>query len=180
MSKNIDKNIRNMIKGIIIPKIVSIYDNIQTYIRMLLDRRIIFKGDATGETNFIQLTDSKSMQISLEIEDNSHTHTSEQIAGSVQPMPDTIVKRDVNGNMIGKGSVHGDTGFKLSNGSDVSSLFMKSDYRPITVTTVATGGGNYTNNIVFSMNENHKITLSYSNSNFCPINMYPDVRKDGC
>lgn len=180
MSKNIDKNIRRMIKAYIIPRIVSIYGNLQTYIRMLLNRRIVFKGAASGETNFIQLTDSKELKIPLTIQNNSHTHTSDHIVGSVKPDPDTIVKRDSSGNIIGKGSTHGDTGFKLSNGNDVSSLFMKSDYRPITVSTVTTGSGNYTNSIVFSMDGNNKITLNYNKANFCPVSKHPDVQKDGC
>lgn len=183
MSKNIDKNIKNMIRAIIIPKLASIRDNFITFRDLILRRRIVITGtQASGEFNMSDLASKQKLDIDITILDDGHTHTNDQVEGSVQALPNTIVARDINSHIVGSGSTYGNTGFKLSNGDDVSTLFLNSEDRPLQCRTSFTGGGGqqYITNIEFVEESTNKILLTYNAAAFCPVYRHSSVKKDGC
>lgn len=177
---NTDKNIRSMVFATLIPKIVAIRESINIHAAKLLGRILNISGAATGSTELSKTDYTNTIQIPITIADDSHDHHAVDIAGSVPALPTTLVKRTATGTITGAGSSFGNTGFKVSDGRDITELFKNAALYPYTTETIVNGSGNYISGIQMTIDGNNKITLSQNVSSFCPVNRHPDVNKDGC
>ena len=180
MSTNSSKNIRSMVLGVIVPKIVSIRENFRSFLEQLFNKKVILQKEATAEFNTEDMLVSGTIQVPVTVTDDGHSHTSSQISGSEKAEPNTIVKRDASGKIHGSGNVYKDTGFKLSDGRDVTALFYDVNQYPYTATTITNGSGNYISGISITVDASANIVLTQNKANFCPVYTHPDVHKDGC
>ena len=180
MSTNSSKNIRNMVLGIIVPKIVAIKENFHSFLEQLFNKKVVLQKDVSAQFDTSEMLVSGTIQVPVTVKDDGHSHTSSQITGSVKADPDTIVKRDSSGKIHGSGNVYKDTGFKLSDGRDITELFYDAGQYPYTASTVTNGTGNYISGIAISIDAAANITLTQTKANFCPVYTHPDIHKDGC
>lgn len=194
------KNIRKMVRFLYLPKIQVLISRCRDSIQTLLKKTIRFTGGMIGEANLQDHDKSGVVLFETTVVDDGHKHTSAQINGSVKATPNSIVQRDENGQIHGSGNRYGNTGFKLANGIDVSTLFRSVDAAPFTAGTSASGShntasainpfdplrqwntGNYpvVDNISLSINKGLNVTLLYHRSGFCMHFKHPDVAADGC
>ena len=111
--------------------------------------------------------------VKLNIENDSHIHTAQDISGvvdNIQKFPNSIVKRNSSGATVGSGSKFGDTGFLLSNSEDITTLFRNVEEYPFSVTSKQYTAGNRIYQINLSMTDKNEIKLDVWGSNLCPWN----------
>ena len=175
------KNLRKMIRAYMEPRIMVLRSKASSAITTLLDQVVRFIGGMSAVCNIAKSDYERNLLIETVVNNDSHVHATSQIEGSVDATPNTLVKRDSLGRIKGGGTYYGSTGFKLSNGVDISNLFRNINTYPANPVNKKSGSGNYTNSITISFNtSNNVLTLSRNLASFCTVNKHPDVEKDGC
>ena len=76
-------------------------------------------------------TDQTPMVLQTVVDPSSHRHSISTISGGVEPTPDTAVVRDSQGHIRSSGSSASETGFKLADGRDLGTLFVRTDQQII-------------------------------------------------
>lgn len=150
------KSIKNMVYTYINEKMYTILNFINSlYIKENLTS-ITLQGEVTGTGTIYS---ANNIEINAHISDNSHTHENLLLTdSSIQSFPNTAVMLDENGNMFSSGTIYGDTGYKLKNGLDISTLFIPKNNNFI-VNNIEKKDAN---NPIISLeinNENNTITL---------------------
>ena len=172
------KNIKNMIIDYMQPRIKAITSSIQDKVASTLSTTLTFLGGMTGSGTLSSSSDIT--RIATAIPDDSHTHDASTIAGSVSGVPDTIVRRDSEGCITSGGESIADTGYKLADGTDISTLFRTVQQARFTAENDTGGTGDYLRSARLSIDEYGQITLTTIKDNLYQLSEYQDITKDGC
>lgn len=182
-----EKSLRNMIRSVMLPHLLIIISKCRDKVNSLISRTIKFTGAINASANLSNTNDDGTVVFDTTIANDSHHHLSESIDSEVSAVSNSLVKRDNLGRIHSVGSTYGDTGFKLANGTDVSSLFRYVNNYPFSAKTVATADASATNsdttvitNANLSINSSNEVTLTYVNSGLCPTYQHPNCNEDGC
>lgn len=150
------KSIKNMVYTYINEKMRTILSFLNCLNVNTKPRLITLQGEVTGTGTIYS---ANNIEINTYISDNSHTHENLLLTdSSIQSFPNTAVMLDENGNMFSSGTIYGDTGYKLKNGLDISTLFIPKNNNFI-VNNIEKKDAN---NPIISLeinNENNTITL---------------------
>lgn len=150
------KSIKNMVYTYINEKMRTILSFLNCLNVNTKPRLITLQGEVTGTGT---IHSANNIEINAYISDNSHTHENLILTNSsIQSFPNTAVITDENGNIFSSGTIYGDTGYKLKNGLDISTLFIpkKNNF------TINNIEKNNINGPIISIkidNENNNITL---------------------
>lgn len=177
------KNIKEMVRFLYLPRINTILSRCKSSVKSLIDRIVRFRGQMTSYTDLSKSSKDGTVTFNTTVVNDGHTHNSSQIIGSVQAIPNTIVQRDNLGMIHGSGNRYGETGYKLSNGSDLSTLFRNINSFPFTTSTTPTGsysGYSCINGVSFTINGNFNVNLQYNRSGFCSHNCHSTWHIHGC
>ena len=139
-----EKNIKRQILLSILPYIKEFSSYLNNVINKIRNVIITFTGEATGTLNMTTIDTNNNIDININVVNNSHTHTDQEIDGSILPDPNSIVKRDIAGYIYSSGTTKQITGFKLANGVDIGTLFNPKNVSPIVLQEVGTIGSNNT------------------------------------
>ena len=150
------KSIKNMVYTYINEKMYTVLNFINSLYIKENSTSITLQGEVTGTGTIYS---ANNIEINAYISDNSHTHENLILTdSSIQSFPNTAVMLDENGNMFSSGTIYGDTGYKLKNGLDISTLFIPKNNNFI-VNNIEKKDAN---NPIISLeinNENNTITL---------------------
>lgn len=150
------KSIKNMVYTYINEKMHTILSFLNCLNVNTKPRLITLQGEVTGTGT---IHSANNIEINAYISDNGHTHENLILTdSSIQSFPNTAVMLDENGNIFSSGTIYGDTGYKLKNGLDISTLFIpkKNNF------TINNIEKNDINDPIISIkidNENNNITL---------------------
>lgn len=140
MSTILDKSIKTNTYVVILPLIKSHITMLTTKLNKLRNRTINLTRDVRGSASLNSADKSTNIvTINTTIANDNHTHSEADINASVSPVGNTIVKRDGSGNVISGGTSMTNTGYRLANGADISTLFKLPSANPWTVETRKTG-----------------------------------------
>ena len=116
------KSIKNMVYTYINEKMCTILSFLNS---LNIDKKsipITLQGEINGTGTIHSVN---NIEINAHISDNNHTHENLLLTdSSVIGFPNTAVITDENGNIFSSGTIYGDTGYKLKNGLDISTLFI--------------------------------------------------------
>lgn len=150
------KSIKNMVYTYINEKMYTVLNFINSLYIKERSTSITLQGEVTGTGTIYS---ANNIEINTYISDNSHTHENLLLTdSSIQSLPNTAVMLDENGNIFSSGTIYGDTGYKLKNGLDISTLFIPKNNNFI-VNNIEKKDAN---NPIISLeinNENNTITL---------------------
>ncbi len=104
-------------------------------------KKLILTEGLSGSGTIIELGKHDDVEISLTIDPSKHTHTKDQLPVSVPAVPETIALRNSSGDIQSSGAISGASGYKLANGTDLTSLFKTTNSTYISVGHTTTGSG---------------------------------------
>lgn len=129
-------------------------------------KRLVLTEGLIGSGTIVEVGKYNAVEIQLTIDATKHIHTKEQLPVSVPATPSTIALRDSSGNIRGSGAVVGNSGYKLADGRDLTSLFKTINSTYISVEHIKTGSGNACTNAVLTLVGN-KIVLTTNWAAYC-------------
>lgn len=129
-------------------------------------KQLVLTEGLIGSGTIVEVGKYSDVEISLTIDTTKHVHTKEQLPVSVPAVPETIALRDSSGNVHSSGSTVGDSGYKLSDGRDLTSLFKTVNGTYISVGQVRTGSGAACTDAYLSLSGN-MITLTTNWAGYC-------------
>ena len=116
-------SINDAIKKVIDPLIIQIQSSILGIMtQYMIDTKIL---TLNGSEVYSTYSENKDNQIFVEtkLTSTNHLHSFNDFPSSIAATPNTIVVRDDYGNIYSGGIDIDNTGYKLSNGNDLSSIF---------------------------------------------------------
>lgn len=140
MLTNKYRNLKELIHTLIDPQIRNLILQLDSIYDSIKNKKIEAYGDVTGKCDLLE--NSLNTNLPLTIIPSNHTHDAAQLPASVAAIKNTLILRDNQGAIYGSGSTYGNTGFKLSNGNDVSSLFENVAAPDVVVKYTPQGSGN--------------------------------------
>ncbi len=183
-----EKSIRNMIRAVMLPHLLILISKCRDKVNSLISRTVKFTGAMNASANISNVDEDGTVVFNTTIATDSHHHLSQSIEAEVEAISNSLVKRDSQGKIHGSGSTYGNTGFKLANGTDISSLFRYVNTYPFTTRTVANSDGSVNDtdptvisDATLSLNSaTNEVTLTYVSSGLCPTYQHPNCNEDGC
>lgn len=140
MTANKYRNTRELVDTLIDPQIRNLVLRLESIYDEIKNKKITIYGGTTGTCDLLE--NSIVTDLPLTVVPSGHKHDAAQLPASVSATPNTLVRRDSSGSIYGSGSTYGNTGFKLSDGRDVSTLFSSAASADILVSHSARGSGN--------------------------------------
>lgn len=126
------------------------------------ERTILLSGDVTGKGT---LYPNNNLELNATIVDNSHIHSTLNIANSsINSKPNSIVKTDTEGNIFSSGNNGENTGYKLQNGKDIGEMFYSKN-KPITIYNQESNNDNSPIVVLKINNIDKSITLIHNRRN---------------
>ena len=134
-------SIKETIMSIIDPLIKSL-TKIEEEAETNLNVKIVqLTEGVTGSGKIIGKNLPDIVEINTVVVPTSHEHTSAQLPTSVTPVANTFVQRDNYGQIFSKGNSINDTGYKITDIGDISTLFEKPNQPYVTISEEKTGDG---------------------------------------
>lgn len=174
---NQTKNIKNYIRDYLQARANVIITRCRTKITDIANKILTITGDMTGTADLSSPNDDNVVIINVKVADDNHKHSDN--VGTINPVPNEIVKRDKSGRIYGIGEYYNNTGFLLANGADISSLFVNKNDPEVDSNTTNTGSGSgcYLEKLQLKVNTStNTVTLERELSNYCQI--YPHSTYD--
>lgn len=113
----------NIIDVFVSPTLKKITTAINTALTNYKTKKIVFKGGVSAEATIVSEQETAPIIIPTFVDPLMHDHTELQLPVSVQANPKTIAKRTETGKLVSSQSSMNNSGYKISDGRDVTSLF---------------------------------------------------------
>lgn len=149
-------SINDAIKKVIDPLIIQI----QSSILGIMTQYMIDTKNLTlnGSEVYSTYSENKDNQIFVEtkLTSTNHLHSFNDFPSSIAATPNTIVVRDDYGNIYSGGINIDNTGYKLSNGNDLSSIFKHKNEDFLKIEIIQHGFGDIIENAYLEKDENNE------------------------
>lgn len=149
-------SINDSIKKVVDPLIIQI----QSCILGIMTQYMVDTKNLTlnGSEIYSTYSENKNNQIVIETKLTSinHIHSFNDFPSSISAIPNTIVIRDDYGNIYSGGIDINNTGYKLSNGNDLNSIFKYKDENFLEIEVIQHGFGDIIENAYLEKDENNE------------------------
>lgn len=162
-------NFKRLIEILCDPIIVALDFLYKKFLNSYSNKTLEFTGGVTGKGTIIGDGIGQSVVISTKIDPTKHIHSENTLPASVEPIGNSLVKRDDSGAIYGSGTNTNGTGFLISDNTDLVELFKTKSESRISVETLETGIGKVCTDISLSrdLKNTNKLILNIEWSDYC-------------